>query len=1331
MRGFVSVMGGGELYPGEEADLALAGAGEMEATEKEPLLEKPAAAAAAGKIAGGKGEVTLGRGLVGLGGALVVGMCLVSLAAPHHLPRALASPERRRMLDAFDAVQTAAGGEWTDEDMHWHAETISPLPLMERLKRHYGVSGHDHHHPQGDAYAPLPRADGRRGLQEDGGGMLTEQTTERLKIKVDYSNMSPDDAMPYATCFEVGAWFKWNFPTSDSPPCAEAVDVQQRGIDTWSTWVASGQNSCSGAADVYGPSNLGGQMCNREYDASAQNCWGVCLQEDVLKQEAESAVATCDRGQEECQYLCDSTKVINEAGGKDIGDDCDETCCGYEPGDDKHPFSKECQASWTSQCQCGHPSYCNMNDWARENIDVVVAETENYLRARRRAGNLVLERSQGIYSSIYLQKGIPPEEACARDAQLMYRVPVDDSYCSTGFDGDVIFYPVMSQYAPGVGGWGGDAGKDETGRPIILVMGWSVATTPIARLEKQKIGAPRSIILHEIVHGLGFSVYNFRDRRDANGNIDSMVEERSVPDDTEPVWFVTSERTLTVARDYFGCPELDGLPLMGDNQLGTGSRGSHWETRIMNDEFMAYGDGSDVSGMTIAMLEDLGMYLGDYSATACMSWGKKQGCEFVTSRCASRKDFRETGGTSQELALEGNIKVQNGEGCNRHWKSGTGSGWTTTMVDRNGAETSEVLIDDLGGWNNGFRTASGACTSSRPNTIIERYCQATGCRRQWPGMETDNSKPPWACDMPSNGIEYEGVQYLCADPGGCECAAECQTTNPENGQYWGPEPTDCSPTLGPVAAAQSRGFGGFFDNPIEDYPLIIASVMLVIALFFAASVRKCIKTLHFSCLVGTSILIFVIFIIASMAVLVMTIYAYFFFDDLDEIVSKNAWLYLIGLASGVLVFAIYGTVSVCLVTRQKGCCAKHKWALGIFCLLLFLLIVVQTLGTFVAIFWVKDSYSFSDGQYTTRGQMEGASDKTRTGLGFIDESLDKAIRDIEAVTCNSYKKCCYTIARDETAPAASGAQHTRQSGVTYLEEGAPCDQISDEAGRCNPGLFNELTQETDTALTCTVDEVSADMYDGRCRNAALGDCLDLRHDENPDLKVCEKFASNSGAVCGGRRSEGQPTLGICRPTIVDADSTFTCVASHAGSSVGAAANQLSDPSNPNFCQLLSGNNRKGITPTGALCYAMEKAGVLEGMKPDGEDEDSDGDGSLEQCAADFCDSGVSGYENYVSGIFGWVHEQVVPIGIMTGLLGMLEFLQLCVCLGMLTADQKDLHEGFDGAKKWAIEEERKIASKVRHPRRHHEQGSRRTAGRHDQSQNDVDVPPPSMPPEMP
>jgi hypothetical protein len=72
---------------------------------------------------------------------------------------------------------------------------------------------------------------------------------------------------------------------------------------------------------------------------------------------------------------------------------------------------------------------------------------------------------------------------------------------------------------------------------------------------------------------------------------------------------------------------------------------------------------------------------------------------------------------------------------------------------------------------------------------------------------------------------------------------------------------------------------------------------------------------------------------------------------------------------------------------------------------------------------------------------------------------------------------------------------------------------------------------------------------------------------------------------------------------------------------------------------------------------------------------------------------------------------------------------------MLFADRKDLHEGFDGAKKWAIEEEKKLKGKVRHRRQHpvragqHRQGG----GNHNQQhgQPHDDIPPPSMPPAMP
>ena len=56
---------------------------------------------------------------------------------------------------------------------------------------------------------------------------------------------------------------------------------------------------------------------------------------------------------------------------------------------------------------------------------------------------------------------------------------------------------------------------------------------------------------------------------------------QSLPLDGEDIWHVVSERTLQVARDYFDCPDLRALPLMGENVLGRSSRGSHWETRIM------------------------------------------------------------------------------------------------------------------------------------------------------------------------------------------------------------------------------------------------------------------------------------------------------------------------------------------------------------------------------------------------------------------------------------------------------------------------------------------------------------------------------------------------------------------------------------------------------------------------------------------------------------------------------------------------------------------------------------------------------------------------------
>lgn len=83
-----------------------------------------------------------------------------------------------------------------------------------------------------------------------------------------------------------------------------------------------------------------------------------------------------------------------------------------------------------------------------------------------------------------------------------------------------------------------------------------------------------------------------RSRYDSTGQRLQIIREGDVVDidgESDTVWHAVSPRVLQVARDYFDCTDLNELPLMGENILGPSQRGSHWETRILNDEFMAYG----------------------------------------------------------------------------------------------------------------------------------------------------------------------------------------------------------------------------------------------------------------------------------------------------------------------------------------------------------------------------------------------------------------------------------------------------------------------------------------------------------------------------------------------------------------------------------------------------------------------------------------------------------------------------------------------------------------------------------------------------------------------
>ena len=87
------------------------------------------------------------------------------------------------------------------------------------------------------------------------------------------------------------------------------------------------------------------------------------------------------------------------------------------------------------------------------------------------------------------------------------------------------------------------------------------------------------------------------------------------------------------ARDYYGCPTMDGVPLEEDGGSGTAS--SHWEKFIAASEVMGPVEfpGATLSGLTLSLLESTGFYYIDWTKEETWDWGYKAGCAFINGDC--------------------------------------------------------------------------------------------------------------------------------------------------------------------------------------------------------------------------------------------------------------------------------------------------------------------------------------------------------------------------------------------------------------------------------------------------------------------------------------------------------------------------------------------------------------------------------------------------------------------------------------------------------------------------------------------------------------------------
>ena len=114
-------------------------------------------------------------------------------------------------------------------------------------------------------------------------------------------------------------------------------------------------------------------------------------------------------------------------------------------------------------------------------------------------------------------------------------------------------------------------------------------------------------------------------------------------------------------------------------------------------------------------------------------------------------------------------------------------------------------------------------------------------------------------------------------------------------------------------------------------------------------------------------------------------------------------------------------------------------------------------------------------------------------------------------------------------------------------------------------------------------------------------------------------------------------------------------AAHSGAQVGAAAMLAHDPSSPLFCSLLTGAAVSSRAPPAfATCLALEEAGVVQ----------------LEDCAANFCSTGIAGLQDFMRNLLAWLRDQAVWLVLGVAVLILLQLTSLVMSFLLLFHGQK-------------------------------------------------------------
>jgi len=228
-------------------------------------------------------------------------------------------------------------------------------------------------------------------------------------------------------------------------------------------------------------------------------------------------------------------------------------------------------------------------------------------------------------------KVIPVEGNLVLNNKRCYKADFPASTTTTGITNtDLAIVATATDDGQQASAWGTACKQDSvTHRPIAGQINF------LPNSVEQDYDLMLAVTIHEITHVLVFSTNLMDDFIDPQTNerlgIDTFVKDSVVNGRTRSQ--ITLPTVVAKARQHFCCDSLTGVEL--ENQGEPSSRGNHWETKIIFNDFMAPAVTSwtQYSEITLALFVDSGWYDVNYSEAHTFLYGKCQGCSFVDGYC--------------------------------------------------------------------------------------------------------------------------------------------------------------------------------------------------------------------------------------------------------------------------------------------------------------------------------------------------------------------------------------------------------------------------------------------------------------------------------------------------------------------------------------------------------------------------------------------------------------------------------------------------------------------------------------------------------------------------